>query len=589
MSPINVNNNANQINWQTLLNAINGADPTKGTGEVSADNRTVNFSITEADGTTSTVAVTLPVDLDLPETVDSNAINSLCQKLANDKSMNLTDEQINQINKALNDTLSRIVSAKKAGPSASAATTASNVMFDLYKLLALLLEVSQKQRDSARDLRKAQSEMVQNSIQAQADEQRTAAMVSLIGGLACAGIQLFFSARTIQKQTSAMKTELNTLKTSGVDSAQKNLAMLETAVSPEKAQAQLVKVDSRIGGKQSTDQLTIREHVSSNFGNSGTKKIALNTSLNQLETHTAELRRFQNVNNEMTAADFPGSQKVQTAKAQLDTYMAEETEIQELEAKPRPLTDIQSNRLDELKAAHNPEALQTKQTALATAIDEARTAKTNELTNLVASDGQKVESARTEYRNAVKNDLAHFENEHKAAVNKRNAASESGATKEELAELDKDVNVTGQRLEYARALAYDKLAAKFGTNNQSITTEAERAMDINLASRRVDIATEFRKSDTAFLKAHAALSRGEAKLGLINALGSAGNNVVQSASSWIQSEATRTGAEQERQREQLEQTKELFNQAQDVIDSVSQLMQAINQAETQSMRDAIQA
>ena len=397
-------------------------------------------------------------------------------------------------------------------------------------------------------MRKSQSEQLQNSIQAQANEQRTAAMVGLIGGLACAAIQFGFSLHTMSKQASAMKTELNTLRTTGVESAQKDLAMLEAASTPEKAQAQLTKIDSKIGGKPSTGEHTIREHVSMGFENSSGKRTTLNTRQSAFENHTAELRRFQNVNNEFTAADFPGSQKVQTAKAQLDTYMAEETEIQQIEAKPKPLTEQQAARLDELKASHSPEALQSKQTALATAIDEARTARTNDLVKLVAEDEAKVETARTEYRQALKNDLAHFENEYKSAINRRNVAVDSGATKQELAQIDADIGVADQRLQYARALTYNKLSSKFGTGNHAVTTEVERAGDIASTSRKIDLASEVRRSDTSFLKAHAALARGEAKMGLISAMANAGQSVVQSAAGWIQSEATRTGAEQERRR-----------------------------------------
>ena len=79
----------------------------------------------------------------------------------------------------------------------------------------------------------------------------------------------------------------------------------------------------------------------------------------------------------------------------------------------------------------------------------------------------------------------------------------------------------------------------------------------------------------------------------INAINTAIGNMLQSMtqsiSGAINSEATRMGAEQQKEQEQLDQTKDLFQQAQSLIDSVIQLMQAVRQAETQSMRDAIQA
>ena len=63
----------------------------------------------------------------------------------------------------------------------------------------------------------------------------------------------------------------------------------------------------------------------------------------------------------------------------------------------------------------------------------------------------------------------------------------------------------------------------------------------------------------------------------------------QNLSALEQAEATCQGAEQQRENEMLDQTKDLFAQDQKVIDAVVQLMQAVLQAETTSIRDAIQA
>ena len=65
--------------------------------------------------------------------------------------------------------------------------------------------------------------------------------------------------------------------------------------------------------------------------------------------------------------------------------------------------------------------------------------------------------------------------------------------------------------------------------------------------------------------------------------------MTQNITGMINAEATKKGAEQEQQKDQLDQVKDLFQQAQSLIDSVVQLMQAVAAAESQSMRDAIQA
>ena len=71
-----------------------------------------------------------------------------------------------------------------------------------------------------------------------------------------------------------------------------------------------------------------------------------------------------------------------------------------------------------------------------------------------------------------------------------------------------------------------------------------------------------------------------------NAAAEAANNTNAAVQ---QAEQQRVQAEQQREQEMLDQTKDLFAQDQKVIDAVVQLMQAVLQAETTSMRDAIQA
>ena len=77
--------------------------------------------------------------------------------------------------------------------------------------------------------------------------------------------------------------------------------------------------------------------------------------------------------------------------------------------------------------------------------------------------------------------------------------------------------------------------------------------------------------------------------GIVQAIGGTLQSLSQNTAAIQQSQATREGAEQQREQEMLDQTKDLFAQDQKVIDSVVQLMQAVLQAETSSMRDAIQA
>ena len=135
----------------------------------------------------------------------------------------------------------------------------------------------------------------------------------------------------------------------------------------------------------------------------------------------------------------------------------------------------------------------------------------------------------------------------------------------------------------AQAYAGSKL------NEPGVSTAVEHRADVAAAESAVDSASQRLNNNTDYRKA---LHRIDRYAG-INAINTAVANmlqgVAQNISAMINSEATREGAVQEQEKEELEQTKDLFEQAQNLIDSVIQLMQAVSSAESQSMRDAIQA
>lgn len=223
------------------------------------------------DGTTDAVRLTaaasiaahvasirsaIPDDLERPAEVDTTAINSLCAKLASDDGLKLTDAEQQKI---VQD-VSKQVTAATADVDASTGST--QVMFDLYKLMVLLVEVAQEQRDAARELRSAASAQFQNAVLAQAEQQRSAALTGMIAGAICCAIQVGFSAGSLVKTAKAFNTQLSTMGESGVTSARQNLSTLENAGTPEAAQKQLAEVEHEVGAD-------IAREVKQGFGDVG--------------------------------------------------------------------------------------------------------------------------------------------------------------------------------------------------------------------------------------------------------------------------------------------------------------------------------
>ena len=209
---IQVNTGATAVNWESLLSKIGDVQKTSG-----ADGKE-SFTVTMKVGDeTKTYSFGIPDDLEAPNSVDQNAINSLCDKLLADKdTFNLSDEDF----KALKEALTNALTQTGAGKVSDAKKT---LMFDIYQMMALLVEVAQKERDAAREQRQAENVSIQTSILSQASMQRRAALVSMIASVACCAIQVGISLRIMGKQTSAFKTQMQTLETTGVKGAQNTL------------------------------------------------------------------------------------------------------------------------------------------------------------------------------------------------------------------------------------------------------------------------------------------------------------------------------------------------------------------------------
>jgi hypothetical protein len=366
---IQVNAGASAVNWETLLNKIGDVQKTQG-----ADGKeTLTVTVKAADGSSS-FTFGVPDDLEPPDIVDQAAINSLCAKLAADKDLfNMTDADIATLKTALTTALAQVAPG--------VTKESKSVMFDLYKLMALLVEVAQKQRDASREMRQVNSMQVQLSIQQQAELQRTAAVTSMIASVACCALQVGFSAFSIYKQGKAYDNQAAT------------------------------------------------------------------------------------------------SDGVRDARAQLSEHLGE---------------------------------------------------------------------------------IKKYETDHWHGA--------------EVTELEGGVTRT-------RALTAEQRQAKIAELKLQVATDKENVLR----------ARDLRSTDAAYVEASRQISKYDALNNIVSAMGQVAQNFIQNTNALIQANASEKSADQTKAQEELDQTKDLFNQAQTLIDEVVKLMNAVSQAETQSMRDAIQA
>ncbi len=581
MSTTPVGNNPNPLSWLAVLNEVNGTTNASEAQQVSTSNRSVTFT-SDMFGKSISVTLNIPDDLDLPSEVTPDAINDLLAKLVDSKAISNYGEFM-----IVQDSIQKVYSQMAAALADTHSNSTGQVLFDLYQLMALLVEVAQSQRDAARDLRSTENQQIQNSIQAQADEQRAAALTGLIVGVTCGALSAIFSMAMMVGQGISYKGQINATRSSGMDAAQNKVSMLRNADTPEHAQAQLSKVTSERG--MGTE---MQQRISNEIQHSETVSKA---RFNYEVAHGVEMAK-----NDVTAAKTPealsqleqANHNVETAQNELtraseDVNGAVETEMFKVtetrsaaEAKQAYVSaceDVAQTPDDILMQKYN-RAITAEQNlaeAKAAVADHPITKAQARYDSMKASAAElgipDFEKARADYRAALELEADKYAAKYEGAVSR-------GASKSEVDAARKDMRM-------ARAIVNNELMKDPAL--QSTPTEYQKSLGDAMvasdsASQRLQGNIDYRQS----------LHRIEVFSGM-NAINTAIGNMLmgmtQNISSMIGAEATRDGAETKMAEEQLDQTKDLFQQAQTLVNAAVQMMQAVRQAEAQSMRDAIQA
>ncbi len=593
---IQVNTGASAVNWESLLSKIGNV--TKTTNNEGKE----LITLTMKDGNSMrTLTFGIPDDLDQPEKVDDDAIAALCTKLAANKDVfNISDADIEMVRKGLTSALAEINKAA----SAPGSSQGKSVMFDIYKMMALLVEVAQKQRDAARQQRLAESSMIQTSILAQASQQRTAAITSMIASFACCAVQVGLSLYMLGKQGGAYSDQASSLKTSGVESARQNLQMTKVADTPANATKQLADVRAEVGQKVSgVEGKTVAQNVQDGFADSRNALQRLDSAKAELQSNGEKLQMYEVLKNnagDIKSTDLPEEGAIKNAYAKYEAYLKKVEEMMpegDKAANLKLMDDFVRMKQNFSNLSPQDKAwvmdMQMKwpgakdigdltSAELKANINTAYEGMFTELKTAIKNAPDQIETLRLQYRTAVKSDLQRFESEYNSALHDK-AELKPDATKAEIDAADKKLAQAADNLKLARATAADKLAAK------DITTPKERALDIETAHTTVKRAHEVRNEDAKFLEATRDIQKFEAYNNIVYAIGNVAQNIVQNINALIQANATEKNAQQQKSQEELDQTKDLFSQAQELINQIVQLMQAISSAESQSIRDAIQA
>lgn len=577
------------VDWEKVLSSLGDVQKTTGADGKEAFTITMN-----TDGTTRTTSISIPDDLEIPEEVTAESLSALVSKLMSSSGLNLSAAQISQMKDEITALFNETAKSMNE-VSASSSNKKSTTMYDIYALMALMVDIAQTQRNATREMRTAENLAVQKSIQDQADLQHSAASIGMWVGIATGALSAGISAGVMIAQGISTAQQNKLVSQSGAESAKMHAEMLQNTDTKVNSQNQLQKTMNKVGDRVATDvaakfEDAIRNSSSGDLrGNLGEAMHKRDVAAAKLETAKNELTAAQQENidaltatrdqlqaryNELGGDDTlnaslnkqkyivseknAGRQPNEETLASYDAKIARHEEIKSVKAQ----LDAANQ---ELNAASN--NIQTKQGNVRIAQEELKTAETN------------LDKARADYQKTISGVAEGYRQEYQSAVDRLSNPPE-GTTR---AQLEADVKTAKANMEMAFALEADMLAS------DGVMSPAQRQDLLATARAKSDYAMDsaYKRSDVKALDRRMTTLQGIANIN--QGIGGVLQSMTQNMSSMVSADATRQGSETTKQEEMLDQTKDLFSQEQNVIDHVISLCQSVIQAENQSMRDAIQA
>jgi len=588
MSIQGVNGNVSGVSWEQLLSSLGDVKKTDGVEGKQT------FTITNnVDGEVRTVTVSVPDDLEIPQEVDQGTLNGLVDKLVA-TGLGFTDEQIAQMKDAIADMYAQFEGAT----SEVAAKSKGHALFDLYALMALMIEVAQSQRDAAREMRTAENLGIQHSIQNQADEQRAAARVGMLVGITCGIASAAASIGTMVAQSFTASAQSKIMAQSGADASKMHVNMMQNVDSVDHAQLQLQKTMENVGDTVATDVVGKFESRVSD-AQIGNLRNNLNEATTRAETakadlpvKQAELEQAQATLDTKTAArdalqarynELGGDQAYNDARqASLDkqSHIVEQMSAGKAPDQQKIADwDARINAGTEIKAVKAQLDAANREHAAATADVQTKQGNVRIAQEEVTNSATALDKARSDYVGTVRSVAEEYQAKYQEAVD-RQAFPPEGATKQELAD---NVAKAKSEMEMAFAVETDLLA------KNGVMTPADRSAMLKELNLKYDTAIQNTYQRTDFKAAERRMTNLSAWNNINQAAGGVAQSTANNLASLRSAEATRTGAKTKKEEEMLDQTKDLFSQEQKLIDQVIQLFTAVVQAENQSMRDAIQA
>lgn len=545
-------------NWNSLVGEAMQGTTLAGVGDAKAvqgadGNLTVTF--TGANGLSQTVTIAPPALDEATGTLTEEGLADLRAKL---------DGAFDALKAALGRATT--LSASDTAP----ATDAQKMLFDIYALMQLMLEIAQKERESARTQRQADLSREVADIRCQAEQQRTAARNGLIMSCVFSAASICAQAGTFFASSAAQASAAKMAKASGVDQAQQNLSLLSAKNGAETG-ANLTKA----GKSMTPEQL---QAAKANFAKSETAKATLDSAVEQREAHIEASARGKAITAELDGKIAPKQAEVDRLTAEVETLESDIAQAGEARA---AVGGKGESALDA--------ELAEKKTALTKAqgeLDGLRAQREDALEAAGASDAklqalnEKVKTANDAYVDALNLDQSQLE-------------AKLGAKRLELTQLERNPAANKAEIKAAKAEIAD-LEQQRTWGRAYVTDQKMKggytdslAADIEAAEQSFGKATKMLEHDAAYKAAEARAHGWQTAGDLLRQTGQLLDSVTQSVTGMQQAAATEYEAAAKTAEDARAESDDLATSAQQLVQSVLDLLQAILAAENQSINQIV--
>lgn len=265
-------------NWDLAINDYLQKQGMSGVAaSASVEAGVVNVTLTDEAGEVRTLSLEIP-ELEDPNAKSTEEISQLIlDKLEADTA---------DIKAAYNE-LCEMVASGEIGPTS---TGPKKILFDIYAMMALMIDIAQKQKNAAMALAEAELQSTVSAIERQADKQHAAAIANMAVGICLSVLQIGVTALAAYKSYKASASVNQAEGALGLHQAGEDLSMLVKAKNEGASKVQMDKAGKGLTGdqKNTVDKLFNDTEVDNPLSKDGAK-IKLSELKNELDTAKGKL------------------------------------------------------------------------------------------------------------------------------------------------------------------------------------------------------------------------------------------------------------------------------------------------------------